>query len=367
MSAVRNILSLDGGGIRGLFTLEILAKIEAELRRHHGKSDLVLADHFHLIAGTSTGAIIAALLSWGESVESVITLYTTRAREMFRRSSIFGILDAKYRSEGIANVLREFFIEDDGRPALLGTCRLRTLLLVIMRNASRGSAWPITNNPAAKYNLRVNPDGSPAAACNLNIPLWQLVRASTAAPWFFPPELVQVGAEQFSFVDGGVTPYNNPALIALLTATLPAYNVNWPVGTSRLTVVSVGTGATRAHISPRLHLFLRRINAVSDVPKGLLSDISDHQDTLCRILGECVFGDALDSEIGDLRPSGLLAPEEKKFRYVRYNRRFTAGDLAGLEKRIGAFNMDNLKLMDFLQESGREYAEANVQLAHLVS
>ena len=52
---------------------------------------------------------------------------------------------------------------------------------------------------------------SALADCNLKLPLWQVVRASTAAPTFFPPEVVRVGQQEFVFVDGGVTVFNNPA------------------------------------------------------------------------------------------------------------------------------------------------------------
>ncbi|MEM6916215.1 MAG: patatin-like phospholipase family protein, partial [Verrucomicrobiota bacterium] len=67
---MKRILSLDGGGIRGVFTIAILERIEALLREHYkdSKPGLVLADYFDFIGGTSTGAIIAALLSKGLSV-----------------------------------------------------------------------------------------------------------------------------------------------------------------------------------------------------------------------------------------------------------------------------------------------------------
>src|SRR6185295_17341799 len=103
------------------------------------------------------------------------------------------------------------------------------------------SAWPISSNPAAKYNDRARPD------CNLNIPLWKLVRASTAAPVFFPPEVVSWDpddpAKSFVFVDGGTTAYNNPAFLLFRMATQPAYRLGWETGEKRLLVVSVGTGS----------------------------------------------------------------------------------------------------------------------------
>ena len=56
--------------------------------------------------------------------------------------------------------------------------------MMVMRNHSTDSPWPVSNNPYAKYNDRSRDD------CNLDLPLWQLVRASTAAPTYFPPEVV---------------------------------------------------------------------------------------------------------------------------------------------------------------------------------
>src|SRR5207237_5453070 len=68
---MNRLLSLDGGGMRGFFTLEILGRVETLLRERYRKPDLVLADYFNFIGGTSTGAIIAGLLSWGRSIQEI--------------------------------------------------------------------------------------------------------------------------------------------------------------------------------------------------------------------------------------------------------------------------------------------------------
>ena len=106
-----------------------------------------------------------------------------------------------------------------GELTTFGDDELKTLLMVVLRNATTDSPWPLSNNPDAKYNDPARPD------CNLNFPLWQLVRASTAAPTYFPPELIKVGEHPFVFVDGGVTMYNNPAFQLFLMATLGAYRL----------------------------------------------------------------------------------------------------------------------------------------------
>lgn len=75
------------------------------------------------------------------------------------------------------------------------------------------------------------------------------MRASTAAPTFFPPESIELANQRHLFVDGGVTPYNNPALIAFLMATIPSYHIVWSTGVNQLQIVSVGTGSVRTKLA----------------------------------------------------------------------------------------------------------------------
>src|SRR6202040_474322 len=124
-----------------------------------------------------------------------------------------------------------------GEDVGLGSDKLKTLLLVVMRNVTTDSPWPVTNNPLAKYNGRARVDGTP------NLPLWQLVRASTAAPTYFPPEVVQIGPREFVFVDGGVTPYNIPAFVMYRTAVAPPFKLEWDRGESKMLIISIGTGS----------------------------------------------------------------------------------------------------------------------------
>src|SRR5499433_765803 len=226
----KRILALDGGGIRGILAVEILAKIEDLLReKTGGKKDFVLADYFDFIAGTSTGGIIAACLSWGMTVDKIRNFYLENGKEMFDKASILKRHRYKFEDEKLSKRLQEEF----GTDTTLGSEKLKTLLLLVMRNATTDSPWPVSNNPAAKYNQRDRKD------CNLDLPLWQLVRASTAAPTYFPPETVVFAAGQpneyrFVFVDGGVTTYNNPAFLAFQMATATPYKVGWATGADKL-------------------------------------------------------------------------------------------------------------------------------------
>jgi len=364
----KRILALDGGGVRGVFTIEILARMEELLRQNLQKPQLVLADHFQFMAGSSAGAILATFLSWGTSMDTLRRSYGEQCAKIFPKRTpwrvweITKLLRALYGAEAISGYLKDYFYDEEtGQPALLGTKKLKTTLLVCMRNASTGSAWPITNNPNAKYNQ------AHLADCNLNIPLWKLVRASTAAPVYFLPEEIEMGKVDFKFVDGGITPYNNPALIAYLMATLPFYRMDWPVGTRNLLVVSLGTGRMRS-VMKNPSLFGSNIGAsLLHVPSALMENISLQQDFLCRVLGQCRFGDDIDSEVGNLvEESKPESANNKKFDYVRYDHRFTDDEMAAATKASGPMTLNNIRSIPFFTELGRKYAEKNVAIEHLL-
>src|SRR6185295_10762116 len=83
------LLALDGGGIRGVMTLEILREIERLLQQQLGRDDsFVLADYFDYVAGTSTGAIIATFLSLGWRVSDILKFYVDAGPAMFDRASV---------------------------------------------------------------------------------------------------------------------------------------------------------------------------------------------------------------------------------------------------------------------------------------
>lgn len=323
----KKILALDGGGIRGMMTVEVLAELESMLRQQLGADEhFVLADYFDFVAGTSTGAIIAACISLGMKVSDIRTFYISSGEEMFDKAFLLKRFRYKYEDENLAARMQEVF----GKDTTLGTDKLKTVLMMVMRNASSDSPWPVSNNPFAKYNQRVREDGSPRDNCNLDIPLWQLVRASTAAPVYFPPEVVKVGDKEFIFVDGGITTYNNPAFQAFLMATVEPYKMGWHTAEDKMLVVSIGTGTSpqaNADLEPSEMNLL--YNAGS-IPSALMFSALNEQDMLCRIFGKCLAGDELDREVGDLiGAKGPVGPN-KLFTYVRYNAELSSDGLKAL-------------------------------------
>ncbi len=309
----KKILALDGGGIRGMMTVEVLKEIEDLLRETTGGDEkFVLADFFDYIAGTSTGAIIAAALSLGWSVDKIRNFYIKSGEQMFDKASLLKRFKYQYEDKELKKMLKKEF----GPDTTLGGDKLKTLLMMVMRNSSTDSPWPVSNNPGAKYNSRERDD------CNLDIPLWQLVRASTAAPVYFPPEKVAIGEHNFVFVDGGITTYNNPSFQTFLMATLGPYKLGWETGEDKLLIVSVGTGTSpdaNDDLSPNQ---MNLLYNASSLPSALMFAALNEQDLLCRAFGNCLCGDELDREVGDLidTEGTMKRPVTSKlFTYVRYN------------------------------------------------
>ncbi|MDP2882146.1 MAG: patatin-like phospholipase family protein [Azonexus sp.] len=374
----KKILACDGGGILGLMSVEILAKLETDLRTRFSKPDLVLADYFDFVCGTSTGAIIASCISTGMSTEQIRSFYTASGKQMFDKASLLKRLKYSYNDEPLAKKLREeldkalHHTASAAEPnAVLGDAGLRTLLMMVMRNVTTDSPWPVSNNPLAKYNDVARPD------CNLKLPLWQLVRASTAAPVFFPPEVVTFGegttkTYEFIFVDGGVTTYNNPAFLAFQMVTAAPYRISWPTGDDRLLIVSVGTGSA-AKARPNLDADdLWLLDNAKNLPGALMNAASAGWDMACRVVGDCRFGPQIDREIDDLVPSEtcpITSTIPKQFAYVRYDpdvsqdglNKLGLADIKAEQVQV----MDSVKHMPEIQRVGVAYAARNVSLKHL--
>jgi hypothetical protein len=307
------------------------------------------------------------------SMEQLRDFYVGSGEQMFDRASIFKRLRYSYNDEPLAAKLRTELnralgCPDGAPPATLGDERLRTLLMMVMRNHTTDSPWPAWNNPLARYNQATRRD------CNLTLPLWQLVRASTAAPTFFPPEVVAFAEGtpdeyQFVFVDGGMTTYNNPAFLAFQMATAAPYRVAWPTGTEKLLVVSVGTGTT-PRARPGLDADgLWLLDYAKSVPSALMNAASAGWDTACRVVGECRFGGSIDREIGDLiiapgAPPNWTGP--KQFAYVRYDPDVTQQGLNSLGlsdvRSEEVQEMDSVKHIAEIQRVGQAFASKYVEV-----
>jgi len=360
----RKILSLDGGGIRGVLTLEILLELEKQLKTELKKDDSFrLSDFFDYVGGTSTGAIIAAGLSRGMSVTELLNFYEEKGEAMFDKAFLLKRVKYFYNDGPLLKELQNTFGLGD---IDIKSGDFKTLLLVVTMNRSTDSPWPISNNPNARYNNPGRPD------CNLRIPLYQLVRASTAAPAYFRPETLQWDPtnpeKTFVFVDGGVTPYNNPSFLMYRMATQRPYGLNWKTGEKNLLVVSVGTGS-----APSPGVYNNLLDTLKELPNNLMYAMQVDQDINCRTVGRCIFGSSIDRELGDMIPLdnddqmlSLDSDAARHFSYVRYNANLSEEGLN--EMGLGHIDSDDVRQMDSvefigkLREVGKKVGETQVKV-----
>ena len=203
----------------------------------------------------------------------------------------------------------------------------------------------------------------------VTLPHRLVVRASTAAPTYFPPEVVTLGkgkdAYDFVFVDGGVTTYNNAAFLAFQTVTAAPYRIQWQTGPDRMLIVSVGTGSAPA-VRPGLKpddMWL--LDAAKTVPGALMNAAAAGWDMACRVLGECRFGRPIDQEVGDLVGSDTFSGA-KQFAYVRYDPDVSQPGLNALGladvKAADVQTLDAIDHIPDIQRVGKAFAARHVDV-----
>jgi uncharacterized protein len=310
----KRVLALDGGGVRGAITVAFLERIESLLQARHG-AELRLADHFDLVGGTSTGAIIAGAIALGKHAHDVTEFYRQLAPKVFSRPSMIQGIRAKFN----ANALRHE-IEAVVKDRMLESTDLLTGLCVIAKRMDTGSPWIIANNPLAPYWETVaSTKDKHGFIGNRYYKFANIVRASTAAPYYFDPEYIEIVESEAHglFVDGGVTPHNNPSLALFLMTYLKPYRLCWPLGPDNLTIVSIGTGSSRDQLLPS---DLGIAAAAQLGYRALLSMMNDAQTLVLaqmQWLGECSAPWLINSEWGTL--TGQPLPGGPFFRFIRYD------------------------------------------------
>jgi hypothetical protein len=214
---MKTILSVDGGGIRGIIPLACLVQLEKKL----GKPAPEL---FDMVAGTSTGAIIAAGIALGMSARGLLALYRDLARKAFQRipwwQVLFNLGNHRYSNRFIAARLNEI---GANRP-------LNELTMDVLITAK--------NIRTSRTDFFVR-DGPGNASLWGSIPLKDAVLASIAAPSYFPAHRAQIGGIEHTWVDGGVGVAGNPVYHAAVEAIHYSTGRYTP-GDTRL--LSFGTG-----------------------------------------------------------------------------------------------------------------------------
>jgi hypothetical protein len=443
----KRLLSFDGGGVRGAISVAFLERIETIFKEHQAKllTDYIaekeragiadanlaaarkkladqfrLADWFDLVGGTSTGSLIAGAVALGFNTDDIKRFYLERAPYVFARPfwRIPG-LQAKFDARALRQEI-DTIVEQ----RTLDSPDLITGLSVVSKRMDTGSPWILTNNPKSPYWETKEPTpNDPGWLGNRHYKLATLVRASTAAPHFFDPEIVQILAEEKQqagmhaagpedrdwleqlneklgrfprltmlltkvraligaaganganpkthglFVDGGVTPFNNPSFALLMQVLVEPLGMRWQLGADKFTFVSIGTGGYRAKLS---FTELGFAGPVKLALHSLLSMMGDTQ-TLAlaqmQWLGECPDPWPINSEIGSLADE--LPPESRWFRFMRYDVQLEQPWIAAKlnktlsEEVVTSYrNMDDPKIIQPIYELALEAAEQQVKVDH---
>lgn len=206
-----NVLALDGGGVKGIYSAAVLAYLEQDL-------DTNIADHFDLITGTSTGGIIALGLGMGLRPSEVLQFYCDYGHSIFYGNRLSKgakwLFRRKYSAKPLIRALQKCF----GAESLL--CESQTRLVIPAYNVSNETIR-LFKTP---HDERLRRDW--------RIPVWQIALATAAAPTFFPAcrEI-----DEQRLIDGGVWA-NNPAIFGVVEA-IGVLGI--PI--DRIQVLSIGT------------------------------------------------------------------------------------------------------------------------------
>lgn len=221
------ILSLDGGGIRGIFSARVLELIEKKL-------NINIHNTFDLIVGTSTGSIVAAAVATKHDLPKLVTSYELHAPRIFEQktfpSSVFrwkGIYRSKYDSKTL-----ESFLYDEFGEIKLGD--IEKPLIINATNASTGKVHVF------KSRYQQNQRNRSQYIRDDDVPLYKAILASCSAPVYFDPARIGDGL----ICDGGLWA-NNPALVGYTDAIN-----NFKQSHESIKIVSIGTGKPAKFYSP---------------------------------------------------------------------------------------------------------------------
>jgi hypothetical protein len=239
-----NILSLDGGGVRGIITATILTEVEKVTQSLHQQN---LGEYFDLVTGTSTGSLITAMIARGMTADEIVKKYFDLAKQVFPQKkseliaeklghipwigrSLKSVADKisagsqqletyEYDNKPLIKILKDILGEETTLDELAPNHK--PLVVIPAYNLGKASFVEFNNSPSGGYG---------------GIPAWQACLASAAAPVYLPR--VDIGG--WAFIDGGVA-VNNPSLLATAFAldTYPDLTLD------DIRIVSVGTGSSK--------------------------------------------------------------------------------------------------------------------------
>jgi patatin-like phospholipase/acyl hydrolase len=308
------ILSIDGGGIRGIIPGQVLVALERKIVEKTGNKDARLSDYFDLIAGTSTGGILTCAYLCPDkesgrpkfSAQQVLNLYLQKGGLIFKQNAfkqlitLWGLLDEKYRATGLEKTLKEYF----------GDIQLSQLL-----KPSLITAYEITHRKAFFFTSH------DAGTRSADFYLTDVARATSAAPTYFEASRVlSMDMEILSLVDGGVFA-NNPTLCAYAEARKyfqrPDSDKN--VTAKDMVILSLGTGSQKRRynhykaknwgmagwVKPLFNIMMSGVSETVDYQLQKLFDAADAANQYFRIDPEIPKN--VDDKLDSVGPRNLKA------------------------------------------------------------
>lgn len=291
------ILSLDGGGIRGVITARILEEVEQQIQQQHGKS---LHEYFDLIAGTSTGSILTAGIATKKDSSELLKLYKEHGRQIFPlhrkeryelmpwplpQLPLAQLLEAlsppKYLHRGLTKVLKE----------VLGDKKIKDvegpIILILAYDTLYRNTTFFTN---------CHPDVGDRWYDDCY--LWEICTASASAPTYFPPYKLEPVDKQkfgnwvFPHIDGGVGA-NNPSLAALSLAIRLSqsaisseikqkYKLDRIKNIEDISILSIGTGqGGEPYLFEQINTW-KSIDWAQHIVDIFMEPTSEVSSTICR-------------------------------------------------------------------------------------
>lgn len=343
MPTLIKILSIDGGGIRGILPGQILISLEKKLQQKSNNPHIRLADFFDLLAGTSTGGILTALylcpdvllpslspLSFGEglglrsrfSAEQAVNLYLENGTAIFTKpffkklTSLFGITDEAFSVAQLETCLKKYFGD---------------LKLSQSRKHCIITSYDIKNRTPFFFRMKRAKED-----LDFDFPLWQVARATSAAPTYFEPALIKsFDGNKFPLVDGGVFA-NNPTLCAYAEARQIFESgveerrvAKKFASAAEMFILSIGTGTIKVPYEyekakgwglagwarPVIDIMMSGVSDTVDFQLKQIFDAVGHPENYIRIMPDLLeasedMSDASPENISCLKNAGTKAAEK---------------------------------------------------------
>ena len=280
-----NILSLDGGGVRGTILLHQLVELENQLGDK-------ICNKFDLLSGTSTGGIIVALLACGYSAKEVLDFYLENSSKIFKREFLrLGLFRSKYSDKNLNRLLKEHLKDKK-------ISDLNCDIIIPSYNVEKRMKYLFKSSGKIDYNL------------------FDVVRSSASAQSFFPP--YKINGEYY--IDGGMV-INNPSLIS--------YSDAIKLGKKKINLISFSTGNKLKKFKkillytgaifwakPTVDILLVEQSNMTDFHMQSIADTNKSLNYIrCNSIIEKSSGkidDASSKNIKDMQEDGLLSTELNK-------------------------------------------------------